>query len=75
MIVVKKMNNPTDTQRPANKRRKRKGSNSGAGANAIPPVPKKRSPGPNFSLASQVTVSILNYRTVSCTHPYILTTL
>jgi LIM domain-binding protein 2 len=48
-----------DTQRPANKRRKRKGSNSGAGANAIPPVPKKRSPGPNFSLASQVTVSIL----------------
>ncbi|XP_063696877.1 LIM domain-binding protein 2 isoform X2 [Culicoides brevitarsis] len=44
---------PPDTQRPANKRRKRKGSNSGA--NAIPPVPKKRSPGPNFPLASQVT--------------------
>ncbi|XP_058838839.1 LIM domain-binding protein 2 isoform X4 [Topomyia yanbarensis] len=46
---------PPDAQRPANKRRKRKGSSSGAGAgNAGPPVPsKKRSPGPNFSLASQ----------------------
>ncbi|XP_055696162.1 LIM domain-binding protein 2 isoform X2 [Lutzomyia longipalpis] len=43
-----------DTQRPANKRRKRKGSNSGGAANNAPPVPsKKRSPGPNFSLASQ----------------------
>ncbi|XP_035907393.1 LIM domain-binding protein 1 isoform X2 [Anopheles stephensi] len=44
-----------DAQRPANKRRKRKGSSSGAGAgNAGPQVPsKKRSPGPNFSLASQ----------------------
>ncbi|XP_012281548.1 LIM domain-binding protein 2 isoform X1 [Orussus abietinus] len=42
-----------DAQRPQNKRRKRKGSASGAGNNA-PPVPsKKRSPGPNFSLASQ----------------------
>ncbi|RVE40102.1 hypothetical protein evm_015248, partial [Chilo suppressalis] len=39
------------SQRPASKRRKRKGS---AGANAAPPAPaKKRSPGPNFSLASQ----------------------
>lgn len=46
-----------DAQRPANKRRKRKGSNSGGGANSAPPVPsKKRSPGPNFSLASQVVV-------------------
>lgn len=43
-----------DAQRPPNKRRKRKGSNSGSGANSAPPVPsKKRSPGPNFSLASQ----------------------
>lgn len=48
---------PTDAQRPTNKRRKRKGSNSGGGANNTPPVPsKKRSPGPNFSLASQVVV-------------------
>lgn len=48
----------TDAQRPPNKRRKRKGSNSGSGANSAPPVPsKKRSPGPNFSLASQVVVS------------------
>lgn len=47
-----------DAQRPPNKRRKRKGSNSGSGANSAPPVPnKKRSPGPNFSLASQVVVS------------------
>jgi hypothetical protein len=44
----------TDAQRPANKRRKRKGSSSGSAINT-PPVPnKKRSPGPNFSLASQV---------------------
>ncbi|XP_043460995.1 LIM domain-binding protein 2 isoform X4 [Leptopilina heterotoma] len=42
-----------ESQRPASKRRKRKGSTSGPGNNA-PPVPsKKRSPGPNFSLASQ----------------------
>ncbi|XP_072941292.1 LIM domain-binding protein 2 isoform X1 [Epargyreus clarus] len=42
---------PPESQRPASKRRKRKGS---AGANAAPPAPaKKRSPGPNFSLASQ----------------------
>lgn len=48
-----------DAQRPPNKRRKRKGSNSGSGANNAPPVPnKKRSPGPNFSLASQVVVSL-----------------
>ncbi|GBP03885.1 LIM domain-binding protein 2 [Eumeta japonica] len=40
-----------ESQRPASKRRKRKGS---AGANSVPPAPaKKRSPGPNFSLASQ----------------------
>ncbi|XP_059476012.1 LIM domain-binding protein 2 isoform X3 [Neocloeon triangulifer] len=45
---------PAESQRPANKRRKRKGSTSGAGANSAPPAPnKKRSPGPNFSLASQ----------------------
>lgn len=44
-----------ESQRPANKRRKRKGSQSGGAANSAPPVPnKKRSPGPNFSLASQV---------------------
>ncbi|XP_053663499.1 LIM domain-binding protein 1, partial [Anopheles marshallii] len=50
-----------DAQRPANKRRKRKGSSSGAGAgNAGPQVPsKKRSPGPNFSLASQVDVMVV----------------
>ncbi|XP_033220306.1 LIM domain-binding protein 2 isoform X3 [Belonocnema kinseyi] len=43
-----------ESQRPASKRRKRKGSTSGPGNNA-PPAPsnKKRSPGPNFSLASQ----------------------
>lgn len=44
-----------ESQRPANKRRKRKGSNSGGAANNVTPAPnKKRSPGPNFSLASQV---------------------
>ncbi|KAI5748498.1 hypothetical protein M8J77_026156 [Diaphorina citri] len=43
-----------ESQRPANKRRKRKGSQSGGAANSAPPAPsKKRSPGPNFSLASQ----------------------
>lgn len=47
-----------ESQRPANKRRKRKGSNSGGAANNAPPAPnKKRSPGPNFSLASQVICS------------------
>ena len=53
-----KMN--TETQRPPNKRRKRKGSQTGGGAGinqAQPAAPnKKRSPGPNFSLASQVTI-------------------
>lgn len=45
-----------ESQRPANKRRKRKGSNSGGAANNAQPAPnKKRSPGPNFSLASQVS--------------------
>ncbi|XP_056648636.1 LIM domain-binding protein 2 isoform X2 [Diorhabda carinulata] len=45
---------PPESQRPANKRRKRKGSNSGGAANNAAPAPnKKRSPGPNFSLASQ----------------------
>ncbi|KAF7283866.1 hypothetical protein GWI33_022900 [Rhynchophorus ferrugineus] len=45
---------PPESQRPANKRRKRKGSNSGGAANNATPAPnKKRSPGPNFTLASQ----------------------
>lgn len=58
--VLKEPNRIPDAQRPANKRRKRKGSSSGAGAgNAGPPAPsKKRSPGPNFSLASQVVSRI-----------------
>ncbi|XP_048512333.1 LIM domain-binding protein 1-A isoform X3 [Athalia rosae] len=42
-----------ESQRPANKRRKRKASTSGPGNNAPPAPSKKRSPGPNFSLASQ----------------------
>ncbi|XP_046749532.1 LIM domain-binding protein 2 isoform X3 [Diprion similis] len=42
-----------ESQRPANKRRKRKASASGPGNNAPPAPSKKRSPGPNFSLASQ----------------------
>lgn len=50
--------NETETQRPPNKRRKRKGSQTGGGAGinqTQPAAPnKKRSPGPNFSLASQV---------------------
>ncbi|XP_065216864.1 LIM domain-binding protein 2 isoform X2 [Planococcus citri] len=45
---------PPESQRPANKRRKRKGSQSSAATNNTPAAPaKKRSPGPNFSLASQ----------------------
>lgn len=44
---------PPESQRPPNKRRKRKGSNSAAVNNAAPVPNKKRSPGPNFSLASQ----------------------
>lgn len=48
----------SESQRPANKRRKRKGSQSGGAANNAPPAPnKKRSPGPNFSLASQVSTN------------------
>ncbi|XP_043266992.1 transcription activator BRG1 isoform X2 [Venturia canescens] len=44
---------PPESQRPTSKRRKRKGSTSGPG-NTAPPAPsKKRSPGPNFALASQ----------------------
>ncbi|KOC70324.1 LIM domain-binding protein 2 [Habropoda laboriosa] len=42
-----------ESQRPANKRRKRKASASGPGNNAPPAPSKKRSPGPNFALASQ----------------------
>lgn len=50
----------SESQRPANKRRKRKGSTSGGVANNAPPAPnKKRSPGPNFSLASQVIINEL----------------
>lgn len=47
---------PPETQRAPNKRRKRKGSQSGqnAGANSTG-AGKKRSPGPNFNLASQVS--------------------
>lgn len=44
----------SESQRPTSKRRKRKGSTSGPGNNAPPAPSKKRSPGPNFSLASQV---------------------
>lgn len=53
-------NSIKDAQRPSSKRRKRKGS-SGAGVpNSTPPAPnKKRSPGPNFSLASQVVVRVV----------------
>jgi len=47
-----------ESQRPASKRRKRKGSTSGPGNNAPPAPSKKRSPGPNFSLASQVNLLI-----------------
>ncbi|XP_046819394.1 LIM domain-binding protein 2 isoform X9 [Vespa crabro] len=44
-----------ESQRPTSKRRKRKGSTSGPGNNAPPAPSKKRSPGPNFSLASQAS--------------------
>ncbi|CAL4066292.1 unnamed protein product [Meganyctiphanes norvegica] len=46
---------PPETQRAPNKRRKRKGSQSGNNANANSTTGKKRSPGPNFTLASQVS--------------------
>lgn len=47
---------PPETQRAPNKRRKRKGSQSGQNANAnSTSAGKKRSPGPNFNLASQVS--------------------
>lgn len=47
---------PPETQRAPNKRRKRKGSQSGQSANANSTgAGKKRSPGPNFNLASQVS--------------------
>lgn len=49
-----------ESQRPASKRRKRKGSTSGPGNNAPPAPSKKRSPGPNFSLASQASVRTLD---------------
>ncbi|XP_076037796.1 uncharacterized protein LOC143023163 isoform X1 [Oratosquilla oratoria] len=45
-----------ESQRAPNKRRKRKGSQSGQNANSNSTGgSKKRSPGPNFSLASQVS--------------------
>lgn len=47
---------PPETQRAPNKRRKRKGSQSGQNATANSAGSnKKRSPGPNFSLATQVS--------------------
>ncbi|XP_069953573.1 LIM domain-binding protein 2-like isoform X7 [Cherax quadricarinatus] len=47
---------PPETQRAPNKRRKRKGSQSGQNATANSTgSSKKRSPGPNFSLATQVS--------------------
>lgn len=47
---------PPETQRAPNKRRKRKGSQSGQNATANSTGSgKKRSPGPNFSLATQVS--------------------
>ena len=68
----------SESARPTNKRRKRKGaaqnapSNAGGGPGGGPGAlgGKKRSPGPNFSLASQVTLMdvrknstlILNFR-------------
>jgi hypothetical protein len=56
--IVDRLCVPSESQRPANKRRKRKGSQSGGAANNAPPAPnKKRSPGPNFSLASQVSTN------------------
>jgi len=53
IVYSRRSSSLLESQRPASKRRKRKGSTSGPGNNA-PPAPKKRSPGPNFSLASQV---------------------
>lgn len=59
-------NSIKDAQRPANKRRKRKGSSGGGVANSTPPAPnKKRSPGPNFSLASQVVVNVARHNVTS----------
>ena len=61
--VWKKQNHPnhvflpiSETSRPAKNRRKRKGAAAAAagGPGGGPMSNKKRSPGPNFSLASQV---------------------
>lgn len=63
-FLMMKMSNMLclESQRPANKRRKRKGSQSGGAANSAPALPnKKRSPGPNFSLASQVNIGLFQY--------------
>jgi len=46
---------PPDTARAPNKRRKRKGSQSGQNQAGQAQGAKKRSPGPNFNLASQVS--------------------
>lgn len=48
-----KMVAPPETTKPANKRRKRKGSQAAGAAQAGALNKKGRSPGPNFSLASQ----------------------
>lgn len=59
------MDSFTETSRPAKSRRKRKGAAGGGGPGGGGGGPggamsnKKRSPGPNFSLASQVSNSIL----------------
>lgn len=51
---------PPETQRAPNKRRKRKGSQSGQNATANSTGSgKKRSPGPNFSLATQVSQDVM----------------
>ncbi|KAG0713470.1 hypothetical protein GWK47_001844 [Chionoecetes opilio] len=58
------------TQRAPNKRRKRKGSTSGQ--NATPNSTgnsKKRSPGPNFNLATQVSRHTHKLRVVGAVHP------
>eukprot|EP00095_Tigriopus_kingsejongensis_P010754 maker-scaffold277_size226016-snap-gene-1.29 protein:Tk10754 transcript:maker-scaffold277_size226016-snap-gene-1.29-mRNA-1 annotation:"lim domain-binding" len=48
-----KMVAPPESSRPTNKRRKRKGATGAAAPPGGPLGSKKRSPGPNFSLASQ----------------------
>ncbi|XP_069953571.1 LIM domain-binding protein 2-like isoform X5 [Cherax quadricarinatus] len=58
--LVLKTSPPSKTQRAPNKRRKRKGSQSGQNATANSTgSSKKRSPGPNFSLATQVSQDVM----------------